>query len=131
MRYLRIASLAGLVFLSLAFAIVFHYSRARGEVQDPSAVCVVLAADHETAYEELDAGDPWRAAAVLVNSLRKIPDDDPQFINDALIDEAVAVSRFAVYIMAELMDDATREQFMRMVLLPGMYPTRPPGSTPI
>ena len=123
MRYLRIASLAGLVFLSLAFAIVFHYSRARGEVQDPSAVCVVLAADHETAYEELDAGDPWRAAAVLVNSLRKIPDDDPQFINDALIDEAVAVSRFAVYIMAELMDDATREQFMRMVLLPGMYPT--------
>jgi hypothetical protein len=123
MRHLRIASLAGLVFLSLALAIVFDYSRVRGAVQDPSAVCVALAADHEAAYKALDAGDPWKAAAVLVNSLRKIPGDDPQFVNDALIDEGVAASRFAVYIMAELMDDATREQFMQTVLLPDKYPT--------
>lgn len=86
-------------------------------------VCSALAAEREAAYQAVESGDSWEATAILAYSLRQIPGDDPAFIDDALIDEGVAATRFAVYIMAELMDDDLRRQFRDTVLEPETYPT--------
>lgn len=132
MRGSRGIPFLAIMLFSIAALGLFGYSRVRGEIEDPahvglktealSLVCAALTADHEAAYQALDMGDVWRGATTLVHSLRKIPGDDPQFINDELVDAGVGATRFAVYIMSELMDEEMRQQFVETALDP-VYPT--------
>jgi hypothetical protein len=130
----RAAKLAPLLFILFVMVVLgfLGYDYVRGQAtgaappspaETLARVCSMLAAEREAAYQAVEAGDSWGATATLAYSLRQIPGDDPAFIDDALVDEGAAATRFAVYIMAELMDDDLRRQFRDAVLDPETYPT--------